>query len=210
MKKREKYMNQHNEQYQPAPKSGLFNILGALPAIVVIGGAVLLYEAFAPPSMSLIVGLAEKVALFEVTHTKAVQETNAKYEETMQIANKRAEWIGKNYDALYQIAQQSVQVSLAMEQRLFELQANTLDGTYGVDKFATNVTSGACALGKMLNDPLLLSGCAEAKRLRNSMTQEQKEILERNRSNIPAQALKNLPTPADLGLQDHSFGADKE
>lgn len=202
-------MTQQQEHQAPSSKMGLLRIIGSLPLVVVLLVVLAIYEAFAPASISIIPRLAAKIALFESTIINETLKANTDYENAMQHARAEIEWISKNYEALYQITLQSMETAYSMEKQLFDLQSKSIGDTYGMDKFTANVTSGACSLGKLLNDPMLLAGCEETKRLRTSMAQEQKDILENSRSTIAAKALSDLPKPSDIKLRDHKFGRQR-
>ena len=161
-----------------------------------------LYELSGPPERSIWVAAQERLAEGEKVATETTAPTEAWKEQMFQLAVGEIERVNNAYQALWQANSQIMVLAYQMEDKVLQSQIEMLKSSYGATQFNANVADVGCAVGSLIGDLTLQSGCAYAQEQRIKMGREIKEISEQHRSNIPSHIFNTLPSPQDLKIDD--------
>ncbi len=167
---------------------------------MVLGGILVIYELTAPEDRSIWVAIQERLAQGVVKEIEVAAPSEAWKEQLFQVAAAEIERVNQAYQSLWQANSQIMVIAYQMEDKVLQSQIKAIEESYGAAKFTANMGELGCALGGILGDYTLQSGCGYAQNQREKMAQEIKDITERNRSNIPKNIINGLPKPEDLKI----------
>ena len=202
--------NETNNQSSPSNSDGwtkpfLLGIFQILSLPVVLGIFLLIYELNVAPERSLYNAIMRIAATGEATHIKTVAPDQVKLEQLMALAVAEVERGNNAYAMYYQAIGQVMPILYTMESDLMKAQLMTMQDSYGVTKFTANMGDLTSAIGFLIGDPNLKSASKYARDQREEMARQMKEITESQRSSIPKDLIRDLPTPADWKLKTLEF-----
>lgn len=186
-------------------KPFLFGVFQILSLPVVLGILLLIYELNVTPERSLYNAIMRVAGTGEATHIKTVAPDQAKLEQLMALAVAEIERGNNAYAMYYQAIGQVMPIIYTMESDLMKAQLMTMQDSYGVTKFTANMGDLTSVIGMILGDPSLQSAGKYARNQREEMARQMKEITESQRSSIPKDLIRDLPTPADWKLKTLEF-----
>ena len=186
-------------------KPFLLGIVQILSLPVVLGIMLLVYELNVAPERSLYNAIMRVAATGEATHIKTVAPDQAKLEQLMALAVAEIERGNNAYAMYYQAIGQVMPILYTMESDLMKAQLMTMQDSYGVTKFTANMGDLTSAIGMLLGDKNLKSASKYARKQREEMARQMKEITQSQRSSIPKDLIHDLPTPADWKLKTLEF-----
>ncbi len=204
-------MNTENKEINSTSTSSgwakpfLLGIVQILSLPVVLGIMLLVYELNVAPERSLYNAVMRVAATGEATHIKTVAPDQAKLEQLMALAVAEIERGNNAYAMYYQAIGQVMPILYTMESDLMKAQLMTMQDSYGVTKFTANIGDLTSVVGMLLGDKKLKSAGKYARRQREEMARQMKEITESQRSSIPKDLIRDLPTPADWKLKTLEF-----
>ena len=186
-------------------KPFLLGIVQILSLPVVLGIMLLIYELNVAPERSLYNAIMRVAATGEATHIKTLANDQAKLEQLMALAVAEIERGNNAYAMYYQAIGQVMPILYTMESDLMKAQLMTMQDSYGVTKFTSNMGDLTSAIGMLLGDKNLKSANKYARKQREEMARQMKEITQSQRSSIPKDLIRDLPTPADWKLKTLEF-----
>ncbi len=186
-------------------KPVLLGIVQILSLPIVLGILLLIYELNVSPERSIYNAIMRVAATGEATHIKTLANDQAKLEQLMALAVAEIERGNNAYAMYYQAIGQVMPILYSMESDLMKAQISTIQDSYGVTKFTANMGDLTSALGTFLGDKNLQSAGKYARSQREEMARQMKEITESQRSSIPKDLIRDLPTPADWKLKTLEF-----
>lgn len=186
---------QHREHWGSLVFKGFVQLL-SIP--MVLGGIIVIYELCVDPSDSIWVKIQERIAEGEKVSIETSGATEAWKEQLFQVAVAEIERVNVAYQALWQANSQVMVIAYQMEDKVLQSQIELIKDSYGATKFNTNMADIGCAVGGLIGDPTLRSGCDYAQNQRVKMAREIQHITEQHRSNIPQSIIDSLPNPDDL------------
>jgi len=204
-------MNTENNEINSTSNSSgwakpfLLGIVQILSLPVVLGIMLLVYELNVAPERSLYNAVMRVAATGEATHIKTVAPDQAKLEQLMALAVAEIERGNNAYAMYYQAIGQVMPILYTMESDLMKAQLMTMQDSYGVTKFTANMGDLTSVVGMLLGDKKLKSAGKYARKQREEMARQMKEITENQRSSIPKDLIRDLPTPADWRLKTLEF-----
>lgn len=182
------------------PSRMRYAMIGLFPAILL--AAILIWEVLAPPPWTITTRLGEKIGTAEEAWLAAREEQAAHHDQEMRLAVAQIDRVTAAYQSIYGAYANVAQRALDMEMEVARRQANTIDNTHVVGRFAANAADLGCILSAFDESGELRSACIVADKMRHSMVRDYPQHLNGSRTTLPSELLAKFPHPTDLVINE--------